>query len=205
MIAAVVGPFNEAVRATTQPCTFLLIVPTLTAVVAARARWEVLAGAAGAAVVGGWVLVDNRWILEGAALRFSAVLVIILLAVMVAPAERVRWLPQMSTNAWSQAAMVGAITLLATMWWRPCVGRELGGILNQDSLSAQLLPMAAYMLGALLPAAAVVAIRYAARPPDSVLVPTTWAFALVGAVIALSLLAGQHDDVVVTLTRWTLE
>ena len=93
------------------------------------------------------------------------------------------------------------------MWWRPCVGEELGTILNgaQHGIGEQLVPMAAYMLGALTPVAMVVAIRYALDPPDRWLRPVTWVAASVGIVVAASLAAGQHDEVVVTLTRWTLE
>ena len=72
MLAAMIGPFAEAVRATVQPCTFLLIVPTTAAVVAARANWQALVGGTAAAVVGGWILADNSVLLEGAWLRLSA-------------------------------------------------------------------------------------------------------------------------------------
>lgn len=204
MLAAVVGPFAESIRATIQPCTFLLIVPTLTAVIASKARWQSLVAATVAAIIGGWILVDNRWILDGGALRGSALLVIALLALLVLPTERLRPLRFIPTTAWPQAAMVGVITLVATMWWRPCVGRELGDILNQDAFADQLVPMTAYMLGALVPAAAGVAIRYAIRPSASAMALVSWACALIGVVIAGSLVVGQHDDVVVVLTRWTL-
>ena len=181
---AVVGAFAEALRATFQPCTFLLIVPTLTAVVAGRARWQALAAAVLAGVVGGWILVDNRWILDGWLLRAAAAAVIGGLALLVAPGLRSR-LPGAGTRldgAWAQASVVGAVTLVASMWWRPCVGEELGTILNgaQHGIGEQLVPMAAYMLGALTPVAMVVAIRYALDPPDRWLRPVTWVAASVG-------------------------
>lgn len=209
MIAAVVGPFAEAVRATIQPCTFLLIVPTLAAVVAAGARWQALVAATIAGVTGGWVLADNRVLLDGAWLRVSAVVSIGLLVVLVLATGP--WSPPVIDRhlggAWARAAVAGALTFAATMWWRPCVGEELGVILNgaQDGLAGELLPMAAYMLGALVPVAVVVAVRYAAEPSQRLVVATGWMFAAIGVVVAGSLAAGQHDDVVVTLTRWTLE
>lgn len=201
MIVAIVGPFTEAVRATIQPCTFLLIVPTLAAVVAAGAHWQALAGATVAAVVGGWLLADNRFLLDGAWLRVSGLLAIVLFALLVIPGERYLG------HVRGQAGIVAAVTLLATMWWRPCVGEELGVILNgaQGGLAGELLPMASYMLGALVPVAVVVAARYAAEPPQRWVSSMGLAFAAVGVVIGASLLAGQHDEVVVTLTRWTLE
>jgi len=208
-VIAVVGPFAEAVRATFQPCTFLLIVPIMAAVVAARARWQALVAAAVAAVVGGWIVADNSFLLDGWLLRLSAVVVIALLLLLVAPqlAERIPSFGAVPSSSSAQAAAVGAITLIATQWWRPCVGEELGVILNgaQDGLGGQLLPMAAYMLGALVPVALVVAIRYAVDPAEPVLATATWVAAAVAVVVAGSLVAGQHDDVVVTLTRWTLE
>lgn len=202
---AVVGPFAESLRATLQPCTFLLIVPTLTAVVVARARWQALAAATVAAVVGGWVLIDNRWILDGWLLQLSAVFVAVLLVLMIVPLRRISHARLDAPIP--QAFAVGVLTLIATMWWRPCVGTELGKVLNgaQDDVAGQLVPMAAYMLGALVPVAVIVAIRYAAEPSDRIITSVVWSAGAVGVVVAVSLAAGQHDDVVVTLTRWTLE
>lgn len=208
MIASLVGPFAEAVRATVQPCTFLLIVPTLAAVVAAGARWHALLGSTVAGIVGGWLLVDNRIVLEGAWLRASGLLSIVLFALLVIPGVR-NEVPggRYVGHARGQAVIVAAVTLLATMWWRPCVGEELGVILNgaQDGLAGELLPMASYMLGALVPVGVAVAARYAAEPPPRWTSGVGVAFAVVGVVIGASLLAGQHDEVVVVLTRWTLE
>ena len=79
MIAAIVGPFTQAVRATIQPCTFLLIVPTLAAVVVAGAHWQALIGATIAAVLGGWVLADNEILFDGGWLRVSGLVVAVVL------------------------------------------------------------------------------------------------------------------------------
>jgi len=208
VIAAIVAPFAEAVRATAQPCTFLLIVPTLAAVLAAGARWQALVGAVFGGVLGGWLLADNRIVLDGAWLRLSGVVAIAAFVVLASPTAR-RVVPGAGRldRPEAQAGVVAALTLLATMWWRPCVGAELGVILNgaQDGLAGELLPMAAYMVGALVPVAIVVALRYVVEPSDRVSSAVGWVFAIVGVVVAGSLVAGQHDDVVVTLTRWTLE
>lgn len=212
MIGAVVGPFAEAVRATFQPCTFLLIVPILAAVVAARARWQALVGATVGAVVGGWILIDNRWILDGWSLRVSAGVVVALLgAIVMSPTDAAdtagaggRRLRLPDPARWTG---VGLIAVIATSWWRPCVGPELGSILNgaQDGLAGQMIPMAAYMLGAMVPVAVVAALRYAVEPPERALTAITRAGAAAGVIVAVFLVAGRHDDVVVTLTRWTLE
>lgn len=212
MIAAVVGPFAEAVRSTFQPCTFLLIAPILAAVLAARARWQALVGAIVGAVVGGWILIDNRWILDGWSLRVSAVLVATALtAIVMSPTDADdtdgaggRRFRLAGPARWSA---VGVIAVIATMWWRPCVGSELGAILNgaQDGRAGQMMPMAAYMLGAMVPVAVVVALRHAVEPPERVLAAITQAGAAAGVIVAVFLVTGRHDDVVVTLTRWTLE
>ncbi len=207
MFAAVIGPFAEAVRSTAQPCTFLLIVPTAAAVVAARASWQALVGATLAALLGGWLLADNSFLLEGAWLRLSAVVVVLASAALVAPLDRVtaRSAERFATP-WSRAGIVSFVALVATQWWRPCVGEELGVILSasQDDIGGQLLPMAAYMLGALVPVAAAVAVRYAVEPATRALTVAASCAAVVGIVVAGFLVAGRHESVVVTLTQWTL-
>ena len=209
MLAAIIAPFAEAVRSTAQPCTFLLIVPTVAAVVAAGARWQALIGAVVGGVVGGWMLADNRVVLDGSSLRLSALVVIVALVLLASRRARAAF-PRAGRHLdrpGVQAVVVGGLTLVATMWWRPCVGEQLGVILNgaQDAPAGQLLPMTAYILGALVPVAIVAAARYVVEPPRRVVDAFGWAFAFVGIVVASSLAAGQHDDVVVTLTRWTLE
>lgn len=206
---AIIAPFAEAVRATPQPCTFLLIVPTLAAVIAARARWEALVGTVAAAIVGGWLLADNEFLLDGALLRVSGVAVVIATAALVAPlfGDRPPQSPESLGRPWVQSGIVAFIVLVATQWWRPCVGTELGAILSdaQTNLGGQLVPMAAYMLGAMVPVAVIVAARYALEPGDRLQATFGGAAATIGLVIALFLIAGQHESVTATLTRWTLQ
>ncbi|MEO6651240.1 MAG: hypothetical protein ABIP17_01115 [Ilumatobacteraceae bacterium] len=208
MIAAIIGPFAEAVRATVQPCTFLMIVPTATAVIAASARWQALVAAVAAAIVGGWILADNEFLLDGAALRWSAVVVALALVALLLPLlrERVPIPTQLMGRPWTQAAIVAFVVLVATQWWRPCVGRELGNVLSdaQFDLVGQLLPMAFYMLGVMVPIAALVALRYLVEPAERWQAALSGVAGTVGVVIALFLVAGRHESVTVTLTRWTL-
>ena len=65
-----IGAFAEAVRATLQRCTLLLLVPALAAAVATRCRWWSLVGATGAAVIGGWVFATGWLVLDGPWLRW---------------------------------------------------------------------------------------------------------------------------------------
>ena len=203
------GPFTEALRATLQPCTFLLIVPTMAVVIAGRARWQALVAAVAAAIAGGWILADNEFLLDGSMLRVSAVAVLLATVALVVPSlgDRVPHSPDALSRAWVQSGVVAFVVLVATQWWRPCVGTELGAILSdaQFNVTGQLLPMASYMLGAMVPVAAVVAIRYAAEPSERVQVSVSAVAGLLSLVIAVFLIAGQHESVTVTLTRWTLE
>lgn len=207
MLAAMIGPFAEAVRATAQPCTFLLIVPTTAAVVAARANWQALVGGTAAAVVGGWILADNSVLLEGAWLRLSALAVVIAMAMLVVPFHRLTDRFTGPVSPWVRSGIVAFVVLVASQWWRPCVGNELGTVLSaaDSGLAGQLAPMAAYMLGAMVPVAAIVAIRYAVEPGTRALTVCAGGGAFVGALVAAFLVAGRHESVVVTLTRWTLE
>ena len=86
--SAVIGAFAEAVRSTTQPCTFLLVVPSMVAVVATRARWRSLAAVLSAAIVGGWWFAANRFVVSGVWLRFSAIVVVAVLVVVVLAPRR---------------------------------------------------------------------------------------------------------------------
>jgi len=200
----VIGPFAEAIRATAQPCTFLLIVPVLVASFVARNQWRSFAAIVAAAVVGGWLVAANRFVLDGGWLRVAALLVAIGLSALVVPAVTDAAPQLASANA--RATIAGAVTLVATMWWRPCVGNELGTILTgaQTGLASQLVPMAVYMLGAMTPVAAVVLANQALEPSERAARLASWGALAIGLVITTSLVAGQHDSVVVTLTRWTL-
>lgn len=195
--------FAEAVRATTQPCTLLLLAPVLAVVIATRCRWQSLAAAVVAAVVGGWVFAANSIVLDNVQVRVSAALVVAAL-VLIALATRVEWL------AWAadtrvQTAAVGGVTFVATLWWRPCVGTELGLILTgaQDGLAGELAGMAAYMIGAMAPVALVVLLARTISLQDHALTIASWVGATFGIVIAGALLVGRHDAVVVALNRLT--
>ncbi len=51
----------------------------------------------------------------------------------------------------------------------------------------------------------VVAARYALEPSDRMEARLSCTAATIGLVIALFLIAGQHESVTATLTRWTLQ
>jgi len=198
----VAGAFFEAIRSLIQPCTLLFIVPTLVIVVAAAARWYVVAVAAVAAVVGGWALVGDWWSLDGLGLRRAGA-VFVVLGVGLAFSHAVRPSADEPHPALVGSAVAGG-TLLATAWWRPCVGEHLGLILDgAQGVGHQLPAMAAYMLGLMLPAAAIGLFRRLVGLEHRTEQWTRGMAALLGAVIGLALVGGMHDDLVAVLSRWT--
>jgi hypothetical protein len=200
-----VGPFAEAVRATSQPCTFLLIVPVLAVSLSVGNRWRAALAVGAAAIVGGWLLAANRFVLDGWPLRIVALATCVAVVAVAEPTGRARY--PVLANEVVAASVAASVTLAATMWWRPCVGTELGVILTeaQRGLADQLWPMAVYMLGTMVPVAIVVLAHAVVDPPERIVRAVAWVGVALGLVVAGSLVAGQHDRVVATLTRWTLE
>lgn len=198
-----IGAFAEAVRATTQACTILLLAPAIAIVVATRCRWQSLAAAAVAAVAGGVTLAAGWFVLDGGWLRLSAVGVVAVFVVMVAAPRHPRL--AFADGVGLQALAAAAVTYCATLWWRPCVGTELGVILTRSrrDLAGQIPGMAAYMLGAMVPVAFVVLLATVVAPRHRSLTAMTWIGATVGVVLAGALVVGRHDDLVVTLNRMT--
>jgi len=196
------GSFFEAIRSLTQPCTLLFIVPTLAIVVAATARWYVVAAAIGSAMVGGWALAGNWWSLGGYGLRVAGAVFVALAVGLAFPRAGPRSAHR-SRPALAGIAVAGG-TLLTTAWWRPCVGEHLGLILDGgQGAGHQLAAMAAYMLGLTLPVVAVGLLHQLGRPEHRA---ASWArnlAALLGAAIGIAMVGGVHDDLVVILSRWT--
>ena len=195
--------FAEAIRATTQPCTLLLVALPLTMAVITRGRWAPFAAMCVGAVLGGWLFIANVVVLSDTWLRLSGLLVASILAILLAA-------PVVNGLGWAdragvRAAAAGAVTFIATLWWRPCIGSELGTILtaSRNGLAAQLPGITAYMLGAMVPVLAVVLVMRAIEltPPRAQVVSRV--AGLVGLVVAAALAIGRHDDLVTSLTRWT--
>ena len=200
-VLTMLGAFAEAVRATFQPCTFLLVVPVLIAVLAAGATWAAVSAALVAATLGGWLLAANWWVLDAVALQAAAVLAVVALCALAAAAtlDRLAVLRRPAPTA----AIVGGVTFAATLWWRPCVGEELGAILtgSRDGLVGQLPGMTAYTLGAMLPVVGVALLAHAVGAERWRWMPA--AAAAAGVVVVGALALGRHDEIVVALTRWT--
>lgn len=195
--------FAEAIRATTQPCTLLLLLPALVTTVLTRGRWLPFAATCIGAVLGGWLFIANVVALSDVQLQLSGLLVAGAIVVVVAAptVPSLRW----TATPVAQTATAGVIMFIATLWWRPCIGAELGSILTgaRRGVWGQLPGMAAYMLGALVPVLAVVLVMRAIDASPVSVRRASWVAGGVGVVVAGALAVGRHDALVTTLTRWT--
>lgn len=200
----IVPAFTEAVRATTQPCTLLLIAPPMLAVIVTRGRSAPLVASLAGGVFGGWLFIANVVALSDRQFRVSGLAVAAALLVLAAATTvpRLQWARDIRV----QSAVAGAVAFIATLWWRPCVGSELGAILTDSrniGVAGQLPAMAAYMIGAMVP---VVIVALVIRAIDPSPISTKWiagGAAGVGLVIGGALALGRHSDLVTTLNGWT--
>lgn len=198
-----IGPFAEAIRATTQPCTLLLALPALIMALLTRGRWSAFLTMCAAAVAGGVLFAANVVALSGITLRLSGTIVAgVILVVLMAP--RVPLLSWANSDG-VRAGSAGLVVFVGTQWWRPCIGNELGQILTdaREGMWAVLLPMTSYMLGAMVPVLAVVLVIRFLDPSPRMLVRASWVAGALGLVTAIALMAGRHDELVTALTRWT--
>lgn len=195
--------FLEAIRATAQPCTLLLLAPPIVMAIATRARWAPLAAIGVGAILGGWLFVANLVALDGWQLQASGVLVIALIALVVL-APTVSALDHADTQ-FVQLLAAGTVAFVCTLWWRPCIGTELGAILtaSRRGVPGQLPGISAYMLGALVPVLAVVLVLRAVDPSPATSRRAALAGSAIGVLIAGALALGRHDELVTALTRWT--
>lgn len=196
--------FTEAVRATTQPCTLLLIAPPLFVVLATRGRWMPLVGALVGAVVGGWLFMANVVALTDTQLRVSGLIAAGAVVVLIV-APYVGWLTW-GADRRVQTGVAAGLAFLGTLWWRPCVGEELGVILTgaaNDGLAGELLGMAAYMVGALVPVVIVALVVRAIDPSERQAVWLASITTGLAVMLGTALAFGHYDDLVETLTEWS--
>lgn len=195
--------FAEAIRATTQPCTLLLLLPPVAMAVITRGRWAPFAAMCVGAVVGGWLFIANVVALTDRQLQVSGLLVALAIASVLA-APSVPWL-HWAGDRRTEAGIAGGITFVATLWWRPCIGTELGVILTaaRNGVPPQLPGITAYLLGAMLPVLAVVLVARAIDPSPTATKHTARVAGGVGLVVAFALAVGRHDELVSALSRWT--
>lgn len=198
-----IDAFAEGVRSIVQVCHLVILAPVALTVVAARSRWESVAGAVTGVVFGGWIFATGWITFSDTTLRVSAVVLIVSVVVLGAP--RLFGRDEVVRSPAAIGAITGGVALVVTQWWRPCVGEQLGSILTHAPARpvSQLLPTIGFMLGISVPLVAI-GLLHAAWPPAP---PTAARLGSVGCglavVLGASVLAGRHGEIVSRLFAWS--
>ena len=104
-------------------------------------------------MLGGWLLVVDVVALFDGPLQISGVLVgaSIILAITSLSVPSVPWLRR-ADHRGIETASAGVVGFVVTLWWRPCIGTDLGSILTgaRDGVADQLPGISTYMLGSML-------------------------------------------------------
>lgn len=202
-------PFAEGVRSIEQVCHLVVLAPVAVAMAAARAHVAAIAGAIFGVVVGGWIFVANWFGVNDLQLRLSAIAVIIAIIALAVPAVVGDQTPPrvhgvLDTSA-ARAGLTAGVGIVVTQWWRPCVGEELGSILTQapGSPIGQLPATISFMLGISTPLLVIGLIVAVVRPNDRAARRASLVAAALGFVLAGSVVAGQHGEIVARLFQWS--
>ena len=208
-----IDAFVEGVRSIVQVCHLVILAPVALTIVAARGRWQAVAGSVFGVVFGGWFFVTNRFgSITDTQLRVTATLLIVAVIPIAFPKlfdrDRPAWLRTTGEQAGSAAATFAIPALVATMvtqWWRPCVGVELGSILTNGPRDpwGQLLPSTGFMLGVSTPLILLGLIYASVRPAAELSARLAWVGASLVFVLAASVIAGQHGEIVSRLFQWS--
>ncbi len=191
--------FLEGVSVVVQPCTLVIAFPTFAlALVARHHAAEVVAASVIATATMMWARAAGHWTF--ASTGFAAVVIATLITIGFALVRR---------RGSRSSAIAGAIVSgsVAGWLWQPCVGEELGEILNRASADrpGTLVMMVIYTGGALLPMVVLAALPHAwpaVRPRLFGPWPERAGLAF-GAIYALAVLSGQYGDLIGELSRWS--
>lgn len=207
-----IDAFVEGVRSIVQACHLVIIAPVAMAIVAARGRWQAVAGAVAGVVVGGYIFVMRWLIFTDLQLQLSALVVIAVLIAFSLPTvfrdDRPVWLQRLAAaveSPWVVSSMTMLVGIVVTLWWRPCVGEAFGDILTRapDDPWGQLLPTIGFMLGISIPLVILGLVYAAARPSNEIVSKSGIAAAGLGVLLAGSVVVGQHGEVVAKLFEWS--
>ncbi len=208
-----IDAFAEGVRSLDQVCHLVVTAPVALTIVAGRGRWQTVLGAIVGVVLGGWIFVTNTvGSFSDLQLRASAVVVMIAVVILGFPSIFDRgqpaWLHTLGRRAQTpggSAVIAAGVAVLVAQWWRPCVGVELGSILTTapDEPFGQLAPTVGFMLGISIPLIVIGLVYAAWTPARAVSNKIGWVGAGLVALLALSVIAGQHGEIVSRLFQWS--
>jgi cytochrome c-type biogenesis protein len=94
---------------------------------------------------------------------------------------------------------------MVAQWWRPCVGVELGSILTGAPREpwGQLFPTIGFMFGISTPLILIGLIYAALNPSVGLSTKIGWVGSGLGVLLGVSVIAGQHGEIVSRLFRWS--
>lgn len=136
--------FLEALSEVAASCNFGVVVVAVAVSLAALGSVRVVAATVASAIVGGWLFAADVSLPLGRA-GGTVVHVVVLAALVIGVLFARR-------RIWLAAGIAAGAEFLATLWWRPCVGRELAGVINRGLDWSTAGGMALYMLGLMIPA-----------------------------------------------------
>ncbi len=208
-----IDAFVEGVRSIVQVCHLVILAPVAFTIVAARGSWQAVAGAVFGVLLGGWLFVTNRFgNITDVQLRITAIILIVAVVLLGFPTlllrDRPAWLQGVGEKVQAPAGTFVIAAFVATMvtqWWRPCVGVELGSILTNGPGDpwGQFLPSAGFMLGIATPLILIGLAYAAAKPGVELSTKLAWAGFSLTFVLGVSVIAGQHGEIVSRLFQWS--
>lgn len=189
-----IDPFLEAVRDLLLPCSLALVIPGVSAALATKRDplAVVAAGFVGMATVG-WLRSTGQ--IGGA----PDGLIALGLGSLTVVAYGALWFDGTRTGQRVTAGL--ALGAASAAIWAPCVGEELGLILNTgpDDPLGVVFPFVLFAAGIILPAAAVAVARVGFRPRESISRIGAVIGTAVGVVIGLLVATGLYAEVVARL------
>lgn len=187
-------PFFEAVRDLLLPCSLTLVIPGVSAALATKRDPlpVAAAGFVGIAAVG-WLRSTGQ--VGGA----PEGLIAFALGLLTVIAFGALWFDETGTGQRVTAGLVIGVTSAAI--WAPCVGEELGVILNNgpDNPFGVLVPFVLFAAGLALPSVGVALSRIGFNLPKALTRAVSMIGTAIGVVIGLLLATGLYSEVVTRL------
>ncbi len=113
------------------------------------------------------------------------------------------WQLRGGLSGWASGLVAGG---LATWLWVPCVGKQLGTILNAapESPASQLIPMGLFVVGLSTPLLVVGLLPVVFRSLVHIERPLANIAVALVLFVGVAMMFGWYDDVVIQLNRWSV-